>query len=159
MYVRKELTARLRPRTVGWFAHARPFGFEWKMSYAPDAKRFATGTANVAGVYAARAGMELIKEVGVPRIRAKNVRLMQGLLEAASAEGFRINSPRDPAQRSGVLCIDFPGADAAERELLRQGYQVDYRPRCGLRVSAHFYTTEDEIMSIVPALRRHRRRK
>lgn len=158
LYVRRDLIRKLKPRVTGWFSHARPFGFEWNMEFAPDAMRMATGTPNIVGIYAARAGIEMVAKVGPKRVRDKSMKLMQTLLLAAETEGLRIRSPRDATRRSGVLCLDFPGAEAAERALLRQGFQIDYRPRCGLRLSAHFYTTEDELLSILPAIRRLRRR-
>lgn len=157
LYVRPDLIPTLRPRATGWFSHKRPFGFEMDLEYADDAMRFATGTPNVPGVAAARAGIEIVARVGVARIRAKSVRLTSRLVEMALAEGFTVNSPRDAARRTGLLCIDFPGAEAAEAALLRRGFQVDYRPRCGIRISPHFYTTDDELFSILPELRKLRR--
>lgn len=158
LYVRKDLIPKLTPRVTGWFSHKRPFAFEMDMDFASDAMRFATGTPNMPGVHAARAGIEIISQVGPSRVRAKNVRLMQKLIDQARARGFRINSPLDPHRRSGVVCIDFPGADVAERQLLQSGFQVDYRPRCGIRLSAHFYTTEEELLSVLPELEKHRRK-
>ena len=43
-------------------------------------------------------------------------------------------------------------------ELVRRRFFHDYRPRCGLRVSPHFYTTDEELVAFVDALddvRRH----
>lgn len=154
LYVRRDLTRKLAPRVTGWFSHKRPFAFDMRLVYADDAMRFATGTPNVPGVHAARAGVEIVKAVGPARVRAKSVRLTQRLVEEALAAGLTVNSPLDPNRRTGVVCIDFPGAARAEEAFLRRGIHLDYRPRCGLRVSAHFYTREDEFLSIVPEIRR-----
>jgi kynureninase len=159
LYVKKDLIPILEPRIVGWFSHARPFGFEMEMEFAPDAMRFATGTPNIPGIHAARAGIEMIAKLGVDRIRTKSIRLTNRLIAMAEAEGLKVRSPRDHRRRSGVVCIDFPGADRAEKELLRKRVHVDYRPDCGLRVSPHFYTREDELMSIVPLLKKFAKRK
>lgn len=153
LYVRKDLLPQLEPRITGWFSHKRPFDFDMRMEYADSAMRFATGTPNIPGIHAARAGIEIVAKVGPRRVREKSRRLTQKLVEMARAEGFSVNSPLDPAARSGVVCIDFPGADRAEVAFLKKGIHVDYRPRCGLRVSAHFYTREDEFLSIIPEIR------
>lgn len=153
LYVRKDLIRRLEPRITGWFSHERPMAFEMEMEYANTAMRFATGTPNIPGMVAARAGIEMIAKIGVRRIREKSVRLTDRLIALAKAEGLRVNSPTPSRCRSGLVCLDFPGADRAEREFLKKGIQVDYRPRCGLRVSAHFYTQEDEFFSIIPEIR------
>ncbi len=153
LYVRKDLLPKMTPRVTGWIAHKRPFDFDMRMEYADTAMRFATGTPNIAGMHAARAGIEIVAKVGVDRIRAKSERLTQQLVDMALAEGFLVNSPRHANARTGLVCIDFSGADRAEQEFLRRGIQTDYRPRCGLRVSAHFYTREDEFLGIIPEIR------
>ncbi len=143
MQINPKILKTLEPRIVGWFSHKRPFAFEMDMEFADNA----------------RAGIETIAAVGVDRIRAKSLRLTTKLINLAEENGFRVNSPKDSKQRAGMVCIDFPGADAAERELMKRRFHVDYRPKCGLRVSAHFYTTDDEIDSLFSELRKYRKRK
>lgn len=145
MYVRPSLIERLEPRVVGWFSHARPFTFDLSMQFAHTATRFATGTPNITGLYAARAGTEIILAVGVEAIREKSLRLTQRVMDLADARGFRVNTPREPERRGGMVCVDFPGAEKAESKLIGRGVLVDYRPRCGIRISPHFYTTDDEV--------------
>lgn len=159
LYVRPELIPRLEPRVTGWFSHERPMDFAWDMQYAKTAMRFATGTPNLAGVYAARAGIEIIASVGVERIREKSVRLTSQLIERAEEQGLRVNSPRDSHRRGGFVAIDFPGADKAVGKLQRKGIHVDYRPNCGIRVSPHFYTTDEELFSILPEIEKLRRKR
>jgi kynureninase len=158
LYARKDLIPSLRPRVTGWFSHKHPFAFDMDLEYADDAMRFATGTPNMPGIHAASAGIEIIAKVGVDRIREKSVRLTSRLIEMAEEEGLTVNSPRDSSRRTGLVCIDFPGADKAEKELLRRKVQVDYRPRCGLRISPHFYTTDEELFSVVPTIRKVRKK-
>ncbi len=57
----------------------------------------------------------------------------------------------------GIICVDFPGAERAEETLRKRGIHVDYRPRCGVRLSAHFYTRDDELLGILPELNKLRR--
>ena len=45
LYMRPEVAERLRPAAVGWFGHARPFGFEFgPIEYAEGIARFTGGT-------------------------------------------------------------------------------------------------------------------
>jgi kynureninase len=153
LYVRPDLRARLEPMATGWFGHAEPFAFDMgPMRYAEDAWRFIGGTMPVPAIYTARAGWETIARLGVERIRAKSLRQTALLRELVLARGFTLNTPRDDAARGGTVCFDFPGADAVSRELVRRRFFHDYRPRCGLRVSPHFYTTDDELRAFVDAL-------
>lgn len=156
MYVKKNLIPKMEPRICGWFSHARPFAFELDMEFAPNAMRFATGTPGISALYAARAGTEIIKQVGVATIRKKSLRMTQKIRELAEANGLKVNTPE---QRAGMICVDFPGADKAERELVKRKFLVDYRPKCGIRISPHFYTTDEEVERVFDEIKRLRKKK
>jgi kynureninase len=146
LYVKPELLEHLAPMSTGWFAHAEPFAFDMgPMRYAADAFRLIGGTMAVPAIYTARAGWETIARLGVDRIRKKSLRQTKLLRELVEARGFTVNTPREDAARGGTICFDFPGAEAVSQELSRRKYFHDYRPKCGLRVSPHFYTTDEEL--------------
>jgi kynureninase len=146
LYVRPDLAPRLEPAIVGWAAHEEPFGFETgRIRYAGAPERFQSGTPNVPSLYSARAGYEIVAEIGVPAIRAKSLRLTRKLLDGARALGFRVNTPDDDAERGGSVIIDVPEAADASAELIRRGVIVDYRPGAGIRMAPHFYNTSREI--------------
>jgi kynureninase len=146
LYVRPDLRDMLKPTVTGWMAHREPFTFETgAIDYAPNAFRLLHGTPHVPALYAARSGYEIILEVGVERIRAKSQRQTQRLIELAEARGLRVTSPRDPARRGGTVTIDAEHGPAVTKELVRREVLVDYRPGAGVRVSPHFYTTDEEL--------------
>jgi kynureninase len=158
IYVKPALRASLRPAVTGWMAHAQPFAFEdAPIRFADSMYRFGTGTPTIPGYVAAQSGHRLIAQIGVARIREHNVRLTTKLADAALERGLRVNTPLDPQQRTGWIGIDFEGADRACRELVARRVFIDYRPGCGLRVSPHFYTTDDEIDRFFHELDRLRR--
>ncbi len=145
LYVRPDQLQARQPQITGWFSQEQPFAFSDELDYAHSARRFLGGTPGMSALYAARAGHETLLKVGVAEIREKNVRLCERLIAGAQERDLHINTPLDPAERGGLVCINFDGADTAEEELVRRRVFVDYRPKCGLRVSPHFYTREDEI--------------
>jgi len=145
LYVRPDLAETLEPTYTGWQAHERPFAFEEEMDYASGSARFLTGTPNPAAHYAGTAGYDLIEEIGVARIRENSLRQTQLLIELADAAGFEVRSPRDPERRGGSVTIDVPEAVAVYAELEARGILGDSRPGAGIRLGAHFFTTEDEI--------------
>lgn len=146
LYVRPDLARELRPMSTGWFAHRDPFAFDMgPMDYADDAFRFVGGTMAIPAIYTARAGWETIARLGVDRIRKKSLRQTKLLRELVEARGFSVNSPREDDQRGGTICFDFDGAEAVSRALSERKFFHDYRPKCGLRVSPHFYTTDEEL--------------
>jgi kynureninase len=146
LYVRRELWNELRPRVTGWMAHKDPFAFDpGAIDYAEDSFRFLNGTPSIPALYAARAGYEIIHEVGVARIRAKSMRQTAHLIELALEAGFAVRCPRNPCERGGTVIIDVPRADEITRELSRRDFLVDYRPGAGIRIAPHFYSTDDEL--------------
>ena len=146
LYVRRDLWGKLEPRFTGWMAHKRPFSFEaGAMDYAEDAFRFLNGTPAIPALYAACSGYEIIAEIGVECIREKSMRQTARLIELAQDAGFRINSPRNPAERGGTVVIDVPDGAEVTKELLRRNFLVDHRPGAGIRVAPHFYTSDEEL--------------
>jgi kynureninase len=145
LYVRPDLAERLEPALTGWQAHARPFGFEPEMDYAPGTARFLTGTPNVPALYAATAGYDLIEEVGVDRIRAHSMHQTALLVELLDGAGFELTGPLDPDLRGGTVTVRTPGFEAVHGELAAREILCDSRPDSGLRLGPHFFTTDDEL--------------
>ncbi|MBV8148393.1 MAG: aminotransferase class V-fold PLP-dependent enzyme, partial [Candidatus Eremiobacteraeota bacterium] len=159
IYVKPSLLKRFRPAVTGWFAHARPFGFEpAPIEHAPSMYRFATGTPTIPGYMAAKPGHDLVRDIGVSRIREHNVRLTTRLAAEALERGLRVNTPLEPERRTGWIGIDFDDSARVCRELIAQRVFVDYRPGCGIRVGPHFYTTDDEIDRFFNVLDKQRAR-
>lgn len=148
LYVRPDHVSALEPRLTGWFGLANPFSYEDRTDEGerhPGVWRFLAGTPNVPALYAARDGLKNVLEAGMPAIREVSTQLTSALIDHATGRGLTVRTPTDPAQRSGMVCIDFDGADVACKALEDRGVQTDYRPGCGLRVSPHFYNTPEDL--------------
>ncbi|HVE63268.1 MAG TPA: aminotransferase class V-fold PLP-dependent enzyme [Mycobacteriales bacterium] len=150
LYIKPTLVQSLRPAQVGWFGHARPFGFEFDaIDYADGVARFAGGTPGVPAAYAAAPGYQAILDVGIDRIRERSLSMTQPMLEDALERGFVVRSPQDAAVRGGHVTIDPGDAEHVHDELIRRGFVVDYRPGAGLRVAPHFYNSAEECTAIL----------
>ena len=155
LYVKKDLIPTLKPRFRGWFGLEEPFAYtpgDITQSFNPGVLRFLCGTANVPGLYAAREGLNIINEIGVDAIAQKNRRQTQWMLDEADRRGYTSPTPRDPLKRTGMICLNFDGAQQACDALIEQGVIVDFRPDCGIRVSPHFFTTDDELVRFFDTL-------
>ena len=153
LYVRPDLVPTLRPAVVGWAGHTAPFGFETgAIRYADSIERFQSGTPNVPSLYSARAGYEIVRTIGVPAIRERSLGLTRRLIDAATARGWRLNTPTIDAHRGGSVVIDVPNGAAVTDELLRRNVIVDHRPGAGIRVAPHFYNTEAEVDAAVATM-------
>jgi kynureninase len=169
LYANPERTAKMKPAATGWFSHAAPFAFEMgRIRYAPDVHRFMGGSPSVPALYAARSGYEIIAKVGIPAIREKSQRQTKRLLEKALEMGLEVNSPRDGEIRGGTVVVDFPGAEAACAELVKRKFVVDYRKpstsvlgtplKGGIRISPHFYNSDDECDAVLAEIADLRKR-
>ncbi len=159
LYTRPSLLPSLEPRVTGWFGHREPFAFRMPaQEYADGPWRLMGGTWPVACLYQARPGAEMVRRIGVRNIREKSIRQTQWLFERALADGYRVTSPRDPSQRNGMICFDLPDAQKVLAELARRGFLCDFRPGTGLRVSPHFYTTDDELSAFMDEVKKVARR-
>jgi kynureninase len=146
LYVRPDLAATLQPGLIGWAAHETPFAFAaGPARLAGNPERFQSGTPNVPALYAARAGYEIVAEIGVEAIRRRSLALTRRLIDTAQAGGLRLNTPLADDERGGSVVIDVPGGEAVAAELLRRDVIVDYRPGAGIRIAPHFYNTEAEV--------------
>jgi kynureninase len=146
LYVRPDLTRTLEPGLVGWAAHAEPFAFATgPVAYADGTERFQSGTPNIPALYAARAGYEIVRQIGVPAIREKSLRLTRRIIDHATRAGYAINTPLDDSQRGGAVIIDVPNGEAVANDLIRREIIIDYRPDAGIRISPHFYNNDDDI--------------
>ena len=157
LYCRRDLAPKLEPRVVGWFGTKDPFDFDRRgLRLQDDARRFETGTFALPQAWTVAAGLELIAEVGVDRIRAHNRVLSRMVIEGADALAFEVLSPRDDEQRGGLVRMRIPGGrEGAERvlhDLLARDVVVDSRSDT-LRASAHFFNDESDVQRFLSALK------
>ena len=146
LYTRPDLLKTIAPSFTGWVSHQRPFAFDLDdAADRGDAMRMMNGTPAIPAYYAALAGLEIIAEVGVDRIRARSRELTARLLARADEYGFPSAASRDPERLAGTVALAIPDALAVARTLKARDFVVDYRPPVGVRISPHFYNTPGEI--------------
>jgi len=70
-------------------------------------------------------------------------------LSCQKEAGFRVTSPKNAADRGGTITVGHQDAAAITTELIRREFIVDYRPGRGVRISPHFYTSDEELELVV----------
>lgn len=153
VYARPELSSGLRPTTAGWFGHQDQFAFNAEhFEFHPDARRLELGTPAVAAVYAGRAGLNIVLEIGVEAIRARQVQLTSDLTDKLRAAGLALKTPARPEEHAGIVMVHADDPASAVRALREQTIISDYRPGF-VRLSPFFYNTLDENTQVAAALR------
>jgi len=153
LYARRELLPTLEPAVTGWFATAEPFSFDNQhLTYHATARRLEHGTPPAPVFFIAQGGLDIIGEVGVERIRERQGALTDHVIARADAMHLTVRTPRERDARGGVVNVGVgPDAEKLCHALLDRDVCTDFRGD-GLRISPHFFNTEEEIDRCFDAL-------
>lgn len=148
LYISPAVLERLEPTVTGWFGRSDPFAFNpADLDYADRASRFDLGTPPILNAYAARAGMHVVAQAGVERVRDQIERLSVLAYDLAPRLGLRIMGPRLEEGKGATTAIDVGSQERAhvlERELRAQSIIASARGSA-LRLAPHGFTYEEEM--------------
>ena len=144
LYVRPDGLLSRHPVMTGWFSQEQPFAFGDDIDYAHSARRFLGGTPGMSALYAARSGYEILLEVGVERIRRRNIELCRRLIDGARARGLHVNTPQD-AQNAAPGVHRFRRRGPSRSAPRRPAGLCRLPPALRSAYFAPFLHTEDEI--------------
>jgi selenocysteine lyase/cysteine desulfurase len=153
MYVSPRALERLSVSVVGWLSVNDPFNFRPMLDFLPDARRFEPGTENNLGIYGLGGALELLLETGMVNIEER-IHSLTGLLnEGLLRKGYRVLSPRERSCQSAILVFNHPtiSNEAIKQRLDAANIIVSVRGG-GIRVSPHFYNSEEEIEHLLSTL-------
>ena len=108
-------------------------------------RRFAQGTPSIPALYSAIPGLDIIESVGLEQISAESQRRTQLMIDTARERGWTINTPLELERRGGSVMIGVEDAKAISEQLAERRVFVDWRPSAGLRISPHFFNTDEEV--------------
>ncbi|MFK8041792.1 aminotransferase class V-fold PLP-dependent enzyme [Congregibacter sp.] len=151
MWVNPRRLEHCEPTEVGWFSHSNPFEFDiHHFEYAGDALRFWGGTPSVAPALVASHAIESLLAIGLEKIETHNHRLLEMVCNNIDPQWLM--SPETPHQRGGSVVLNLQSAQEQFTESLRAaGIQFDVRKE-GVRLSPHFYNTDEDIMRVLECL-------
>lgn len=161
LYVRGSCLERLRPLEPGWASMAHREDWDNRaIVWADGARRLEGGSANMVGIHAMGASVDLLLGAGVGRIWAYVSMLCDRLCEGLASAGAVVVSDRSAAGRSGIVSFTVDGVDpVALVEALRHEGSV-CAPRAGaVRVSPHGYNTTDDVDAVVAVVAGSRSRR
>ena len=155
LYARRETTSALQPTVTGWFAQEDVNAMDHTAHRpASDARRFEAGTPPVPNVYAARAGLGVIAEVGLEAIGQRIAGLTARIADMARARGIEMATPDDPARRGPMVALRSHDAPAMVAKL--HAARIITSSRDGnVRLSPHFYNSNDDVDTIFAAIDTH----
>ena len=156
-YCAPHMTERLRLYEVGWNSVADAGNYDvYDPTPAPTARRFECGSHNTLGIHALGASLELLLEVGIDVVQERLRLLTDRLAEALRDAGYRVLSPRGESEWSGIVTFDSPVHETEDlHRTLRSHQIIGARRGGGIRISPHFYNTEEEVLRVTDALPGH----
>lgn len=149
LYCRHETLGRLQPGAyVGAESVVDPFAYlDYNFTLQDSAERFATGMPNFVGIAGLRAALGLLLEIGVEQIGERILQVTDVLIADLQERGYRVLSNLERPHRSGIVLVEVPRPQEAQARLEESKVVTSLRG-AGLRVSPHFYNTEDEVRRV-----------
>jgi cysteine desulfurase / selenocysteine lyase len=151
-----ELLERVRPVIVGvGSVAARDRYFEYNLTFDPSARRFEESVVSILDTAAFGAALELLLEVGTEAIEARVLGLAARLAEGLAGDNCEIVEPwpRRKAESSGIVSFRKVGVSAAAVLRDLTAAQVIARTHQDfVRLSPHFYNTEEEVDRVLEVI-------
>jgi selenocysteine lyase/cysteine desulfurase len=154
LYVKDELIEKFEPPFVGW-ASVNQGMFEtpdfydiWNMDLSKTASRFEVGSPCEISHVGAREAMKILLSYGTENVKRRIMKLTDHLIVSIKDLGLEIQTPEEKQCRSGIVNFKVDEPQQVTEKLSRKGIIVSARAN-GVRVSPHFYNTEEEVDSLV----------
>ena len=163
LYVKRERLDSLHPVLAGWkCVECSQDYLEYDLSFLESARRYEPGAFSIVCLFGLHAALELLLEVGTDSVAARLASLREILVSSIRDKGYDVIGPAFPDQSSGITSFTSDNLDVVKlrQDLDDNGFVVSLRDslngRKCIRVSPHFYNTEDEIFRFIGALPRCR---
>jgi selenocysteine lyase/cysteine desulfurase len=153
LYVRRGLLDELWPTIVGYRSDENPMDFNYRnFQPAQTARRYEAGQLNFPGFAGMREAIGLLQNIGMENVWSRILSLI-GLLRNGLKRNstFQIQSSMDEKSRSGILNLACQNPDSIAKRLFEHRIVISVIGG-GLRISPHFYNTEEEIHKLLSML-------
>ncbi|HTI14787.1 MAG TPA: aminotransferase class V-fold PLP-dependent enzyme [Dictyobacter sp.] len=152
VYIREGIIPTLEPTIAGWFGHREQFQFQTQsFAFRSDAARIELGTPAMAAVYAASAGLDIVREASVVSICERSRYLTNDLIARAREQGWDVRTAQSPEERTSIVMLALEEPQEIVQALLARNIITDYRPGL-LRLSPYFYNTIEENAIVIEAI-------
>ncbi|KPL04395.1 MAG: hypothetical protein AMJ90_00755 [candidate division Zixibacteria bacterium SM23_73_2] len=157
-YYSKNAKKKLNPSFFGWM------GVDWKVDFTDllnfdldpfeDARRFATGSHPFENVIAMHTSLGFLLDIGIKKIERHNKKLLDILINYLKDSTYKIKSDLSPRHRSSILSFTCKNSKNLFEKLTQKKIISSYREKA-IRVSPHFYNTEEEIEELIKILKKN----
>lgn len=153
LYTAPALLKQLKPLYAGSSAVCSIDREQWRNQYSDEssAQKLELSNLNYPGIYALRAGMELLLEVGVENIAQHVSALSEKLNRALRAIGYAVVTSADSSQQAAIVSVSVPEplhmkAWFAERNIVISKMDAGF-----VRFSLSAYNNESDVETAIAA--------
>jgi len=158
-FVKRKHLEKLHPVLAGWKSVKFSQQYlTYDLSFLDSAQRYEPGSLNILGIIGLHAALELLLEVGIENIAARLEKLREIIVSSLWDKGYTIIGVTNRKQSSGITSFTSQKQDIIKlrHDLDACGFVVSLRDnldgnKC-IRVSPHFYNTEEEISRFLAKL-------
>src|SRR6266850_3653102 len=158
VYLSRELQAGSPPRSIGWLSVKDPYSMsndEVHLRHDASA-RSELGCPHFAGIFALGASVGLMQTIGIKNIESRALELNATLTNSLNEVGWRVLSPLWKAQdRSAETLVAADDPARLVSRLAESKIFVTEKTQ-SFRVATHFFNNEDDVASLVEALKDRR---
>ena len=149
-YIRKGLIDHFDPPGVGWFSLKDHLNYENFNRENPEitttARKFEGGNPNFYGIYTLNASLQFLNSF--PKVEERVMELSDYLINRLKEGNYDIQTP---AEHAGI--VNFKVKNPSEKvEALKKDKIIVSSRAGGIRVSAHFWNTTEELETLLRAL-------
>ena len=149
VWLRPDLVDSLRPVDVSWMATRCSDDFtrltDYDFTYRDNARKFEVITLPYQDFAGLNESLDVFFEVGLETVYERVERLTGRIVDwALGTTGVRLVTPPELRRRAGIVAVAPRDAKAASERLTRAGVVHSFREGA-IRLSPHFYNTEEEI--------------
>jgi cysteine desulfurase/selenocysteine lyase len=151
-YVREELLSEVEPAFRGFLQVERWAGDAHLLPQAfyETARKFETATVHFQGAFELKAALDYLNGVGMERIEEQVLRLSSKVWHGMNGLGLKLFTP--PETRSGIVTCVVDDGQAVSRLLQENDIVASMNLGRELRISPHFFNTEEEIDHLLSVL-------
>jgi selenocysteine lyase/cysteine desulfurase len=162
LYVKEGLIEKFEPPLVGWASvdqgifETVDFWDIWNLKLSKTASRFEAGTPSRLSQVGARVAMKMLLDFGIENVRRRILKLTDRLMDLVKELRLQLQTPEEEQYRSGIVNFRIDKAQDVAQKLGSSGIVVSARSH-GIRVSPHFYNTEEEIERLAKEIKKEKK--
>lgn len=154
LYCNKKILNEIYPAEVGWKSVINPLDFtNIHFDLENSAKKFESGSMNIPGIVTLGASLKLFNKYGPENIENQILNLSRYACKLLKEKNISLVTKDEDFCRSGIVAFKTKDKDIDEtyKLLINKNIQLSKRGEF-LRISPHFYNTEQEIEKFIDML-------